>query len=277
MELFPPYSVLMSVYAKEQPGSLKASIHSMLSQTIRPSEIILVKDGKLTKPLDEVIRFFEEKEPIIKVISLSENLGLGKALNTGIQYCKNDLVARMDTDDIAMPDRCEKQLRKFMENDKLGVVGSAVAEFADQIDSINSYRRLPTAHNDIVEFAKKRNPFNHPTVMFKKSIALKAGGYQHCPFFEDYDLWIRMIKIGTECANIDEPLVYMRTSSGLFQRRGGYSYMRHMINFRSKMRKLGFITNGQFLVTVFLHGLVSLLPNHFRVFVYRRFLRTFTN
>lgn len=264
----------MSVYAKEKPEFLKESINSMLNQTVQPDEIVLVKDGELTEPLEKVIRFFAEKESTIKVVSLPQNVGLGQALNAGLEFCSHELVARMDTDDIAAADRCEKLLRQFIENEKLGIVGSAVAEFSHHADRIDSYRRMPTTHDEIVAFAKRRNPFNHPTVMFKQSIVRKAGGYQHCPFFEDYDLWVRMIMIGTECLNIDEPLVLMRTSAGLYQRRGGVSYLRHMLRFRWKLWKNGFITVAQLLVSVTIHGLVALMPNRVRAFVYRRFLRS---
>nr|WP_253187237.1 glycosyltransferase [Paenibacillus sp. GP183] len=261
----------MSVYYKENPIFFRESIKSMLHQTIRPDEIIIVKDGKLTKDLEEVISEFIN--PLIKVISLDENKGLGEALNIGMRYCSNDLIARMDTDDISKKDRCEKQLRMFSANESLSIVSSSIVEFDENINNVKTIKKLPTNHNDIIEYARKRNPFNHPAVMFKKSAVEIAGGYKHFHLFEDYYLWVRMIMNGAICANIDEPLLYMRTNSALYNRRGGCSYCKCIIKFKWYLKEIGFISAKNFLISTIAQGTVAILPNKLRMSVYKKFLR----
>ncbi|WP_110114928.1 glycosyltransferase [Bacillus sp. CGMCC 1.16541] len=267
------YSVLMSVYYKENPVFLRESVQSILNQTIKPFEIIIVKDGELTKELDNVILEFEENS-LIKIISLKENKGLGEALNVGLNYCSSELVARMDTDDISMKDRCEKQLRLFDQNKSLSIISSAVAEFEEDVNSIHSIKKIPITHEEIIRFSKKRNPFNHPAVMYKKSAVLRAGGYKHFSLYEDYYLWVRMIMDGAVCANIDEPLVYMRANENMYKRRGGFNYFKNTLNFKWHLVKLGFYTKFDFVMSALPHAIVSLLPNKARIIVYNKFLRS---
>jgi glycosyltransferase involved in cell wall biosynthesis len=266
------YSVLMSVYYKEKPAYLRESIKSMLNQTIRPFEIVIVKDGELTKELDNVLSEFQDDE-IIKIITLKENRGLGEALNVGLNNCSSELIARMDTDDISRKDRCEQQLMLFNQNKSLSIISSSVAEFDEDINKIKSFKHLPTIHEEIISFSKKRNPFNHPAVMFKKSEVEKAGGYIDFPFFEDYYLWVRMITQGANCANVKEPLVYMRANSGLYKRRGGVSYFKCIINFSLELKKIGFYSFTDFIISTLTKGSVALMPNLARRMVYKIFLR----
>ena len=267
------YSVLMSIYYKENPNYFRKSIISMLEQTIKPDEIVIVKDGQLTPELEVAIQKFKD-EPIIKIISLPQNKGLGEALNIGMQYCNNEIIARMDTDDISRKDRCEKQLTMFLENDALSIVSSSVAEFDEDPNIINAIKKLPINHKDIVKYAKKRNPFNHPAVMYKKSEVEKVGGYKRFNLFEDYYLWARMIQNGAVCANIEEPLLCMRANQSLFKRRGGWIYFKNIFQFKYHLKKIGFYTGKDFLVSALTHGLVALLPNKIRILIYKKFLRS---
>jgi glycosyltransferase involved in cell wall biosynthesis len=266
------YSVLMSIYYKENPNYFRKSVISMLEQTVKPDEIIIVKDGQLTIDLDIVIDEFKH-ESTIKIISLPENRGLGEALNIGMEHCNNEIIARMDTDDISIKDRCEKQLAMFLKNNTLSIVSSSVCEFSEDPNIINSIKRLPLNHEDIVKYAKMRNPFNHPAVMFKKSEVEKVGGYRCFNLFEDYYLWARMIQNGSVCANIEEPLVYMRANENMFKRRGGVKYFKFMIAFRWHLKKIGFCSIIDFFISLFLHGAVSLIPNKTRMLIYRLYLR----
>ena len=171
------YSVLMSVYNKEKPSYLRESIDSMVSQTEKPDEIIIVKDGPLDKELDDVIKEYKDKRPeLFVILELPENKGLGNALNKGLEISKNELVARMDTDDISLPDRCKKQLMEFEKNKNLCIVGTQINEFIDQPTEIIRSRVVPLTYDDILEFSKRRSPFNHPTVMYKKTKVLELGG-----------------------------------------------------------------------------------------------------
>lgn len=266
------YSVLMSVYHKEKPEYLRQSIISMLEQSVMPDEIVMVKDGPLTKELESVLDEFSDVE-ILRLIPLKKNVGLGKALNIGLGKCKNELIARMDTDDISKKDRCKKQLEEFRKNKSLSILSASVAEFDKDINTINNIKKLPSNHKDIVQYAKKRNPFNHPVVMYKKQAVQDVGGYKHFHLFEDYYLWARMILNGAICANIDEPLLYMRANEDMFKRRGGFSYFKSVLKFKWHMFKLGFLSFGDFVSAVAIRGIVSLVPNKIRIKIYKKFLR----
>ena len=196
------FSVLLSLYHKESPLFLRQSLTSIFTQTLLPIEVVLVEDGPLTDELYAVIKEFTSQHPELKVISLPTNRGLGKALNEGLKHCSYDLVARMDTDDIAKPDRFEKQLAIFLEHPEIDVVGAWIDEFEGEVSNVLSMRKVPEQHENILRFAKGRCPVNHPVVMFRKSAVLKAGGYKHFPLFEDYYLWVRMLMNGARFYNI---------------------------------------------------------------------------
>lgn len=215
----------MSVYFKEKPDYLYISVKSMLDQTIKPDEIILVKDGELTNELDAVIDKLSV-DPTVKVITLEKNVGLGNALNIGLEQCKNELVARMDTDDISVKDRCEKQLEYLDTHKEISVVGSSIAEFIGKPSNIVAYREVLLDHEDIVDYIKHRNPMNHPSVMYRKSDVIEAGNYQDYFLNEDYFLWVRMIEKDFKFANMDDVLVLMRTTEDTYNRRGGYKYFK---------------------------------------------------
>ena len=194
-EKLPSYSVLMSVYFKEKKDWLIQSIESMLNQTVLTDDFVLVKDGKLTDELNETISEYCEKYPdIFHIIELEKNVGLGPALAIGVKACKNELIARMDSDDISIKERCEKQLKKFQEDPELDLIGSSIAEFIDTTNNVQAYRVLPESDEEIKKFIKRRNPFGHPSVMFKKSKLLEAGNYRSYYLCEDYDMWIRMVE-----------------------------------------------------------------------------------
>ena len=184
------YTVLMSVYYKEKPDYLSLSIESMLNQTVKPDEFIIIKDGPLTPELDEVIDTFVNMHPdLFNIITNEVNLGLGLALAKGIEASKNELIARMDSDDYVVNTRCERQLEKFQEDPRLGIVGSYEAEFVDDVENVISIHRVPTEDAEIEQFMHRRCSILHPTVMYKKSAVLKSGNYQSVLLYEDYDLF----------------------------------------------------------------------------------------
>lgn len=234
------YSVLMSVYYKEEPSYFKESIDSMLSQTKLPEQIVLVKDGPLTQDLDTISDYYASIYPgIFTVVPLTENIGLGKALDEGLKYCRNDLIARMDTDDISLPDRCEKQLQVFSDNPDLSLLGTMIDEFYDNPSNIVSTRNVPTEHEEIVKFMRRRSPFNHPTVMFKKSEVIRCGGYGKFRRKQDLDLFSRMINNGCKTANINESLVLFRSNEQNFKRRRSWSYCKSYIDVQFAIWKRG--------------------------------------
>lgn len=265
--------MLTSLYIKEQPSFLKQSLDSLLSQTLQPDEIVLVKDGPLTSELDAIVSDFTKRCASLKVVALPQNQGLGRALNEGLKYCSYDLVARMDTDDIAKPDRFEKQVEVFRRNPNIDVCSAWIDEFEGEWDNVISTRRLPERHEDIVCYAQSRCPINHPVVMFKKSAVIKAGGYQHFPLFEDYFLWMRMLKSGARFYNIQESLLYFRTSSDMFKRRGGWKYAMDEYRFQKVMWNMDMISVKRFLLNVLTRFPVRIAPNQVRSWFYKKALR----
>lgn len=266
------YSVLMSVYAKEKPENLRESIKSMVEQTVEPDDFVIVCDGQLTSALYLVIDEFREKYPYINVIYCEKNKGLAAALETGLNYCKNDIVARMDSDDIAFPDRMKLQLDAFREKNA-DIVSGTVAEFDKSIDDILAYKELPKTSARIKNYAKRRNPFNHPCTAFRKQQVYMAGGYMECRWFEDYYLWLRMLRRGCKAYNIRQPLVYMRAGKGMYGRRGGFQYTLAALKFRKRMLKEGYCGFFDFIYACAGHIAVGLVPNRLRIFIYSKFLR----
>lgn len=264
----------MSVYKKENPKYLKTALDSVINQTLEPAEIVLVQDGGLTKELYKVIEEYQINYPdIFKTYALNKNQGLGKALNFGLEKCKYEIVARMDTDDIALSNRFELQIREFDNDKDLMLCGGQVAEFENTLEEITSYRKVPTEAEEIENFAKKRNPFNHMTVVFRKSKVQEVGSYKDMPYFEDYWLWARMIKAGNKTKNINQVLVYMRAGQGMIARRGGWKYLKHIYNFEKAILGLGIINYLEFLWLLAVRGFVGLVPCGVRTVFYKKILR----
>ena len=264
----------MSVYYKEKPEWLEYSIESMLKQTIFPNEFVLVEDGPLTDDLNSIITKFQKKyNNLFKIVKLKENQGLGPALKIGVEACSNEYIARMDSDDYSVPDRILKQFKKFIENPELGLVGSNVAEFEGNIKNVISFVILPEKQADIYKFSKRRCPFRHPSLLYKKSYVLKAGNYREFYLCEDYDLYVRMLSTGCKCYNIQEVLVYMRIGQDFYKRRGGYKYMKSILKFKNLQLKNGYFSLADYLKSTIPHIIVCLMPNKLRDFIYRNLLR----
>ena len=268
------FSVLMSVYYKESPEYLRQSLESIFNQTILPNEIVLIEDGELSDELYRTIdTFLTNYSSILKIVKLDVNSGLGVALSIGLSHCSYELVARMDTDDIAKPDRFEKQLAIFHRYPEIDVCSAWIDEFVNDVSSVISVRKLPEHHDDIVQFAKSRCPINHPVVMFKKSAVLAAGGYKHFPLFEDYYLWVRMILNGARFYNIQESLLYFRFSPEMIKRRGGLKYAQDEFRFLKFMYQDRFISFGQLFKSTIIRFTSRLMPNSVRLFVYKHIIR----
>lgn len=267
------YSVLMSVYHKEKPEYLRAAMNSIWEQTVKTDDFVLVCDGPLGPELDAVIAEMQDSHPELTVVRLAKNGGLGNALNEGMKHCRNDLVARMDSDDISRPDRCERQLAVFRDYPEVSIVSGVVEEFTQSTDQIDSRRVLPETHMEILDFARKRNPFNHPCVMYRKAAVEAAGGYKDFYLLEDYYLWIRMLQSDAIGYNIQEPLLWMRAGSDMYKRRSGLRYARSQKALFKYMRDTGWITTGQYIKSSAIRGASSLAPNGLREFVFKKVLR----
>ena len=268
------YSVLMSVYYKENSEYLKQAIESIQAQTFPTDDFVLVCDGPLNQELDSVIKKKQqEMKNILNVVRLKKNAGLGNALNKGIQQCKNELVARMDSDDISYPDRCEKQLMVFNTYPEISVCSGIVEEFATNPKVVESRRVPPETQEEIREFAKVRNPFNHPCVMYKKPDVEDVGSYKDFYLLEDYYLWVRMIMAGYQGYNLQEPLLHMRAGTDMYMRRGGLKYAKTQEKLFRFMKNNGFISKGQYIKNCVIRGESSLAPNWLRKFVFEKVLR----
>lgn len=272
------YTVLMSVYYKEQPQYLEMAIQSVLSQTIKPDEFIVVKDGQLSAQLNAVIDKFNKKCPgLFTIIENETNLGLGPALRKGVEISRNELIARMDSDDYSVPTRCEKQLKVFEDNPEIGMVGSFEAEFINKIENVVSIHKVPEKSEEIKKFMKRRCAVLHPTVIFKKSEVLRAGNYQEKSIYavyEDYDLFARMVfDANVKCYNIQSPLYYIRTSEDFYARRGGLPYAKTVLRFKWNLFRKRNIALWDFFVSGFGQAFVCLLPNKLREKFYLKFLR----
>ena len=216
------FSVLMSVYAKENPDHFRLALKSNLTdQTRKPSEMILVCDGPLTDALDAVIDEFTSQYPdILKVHRLPQNGGLGKALNFGLEKCTHDLVARADSDDINAPERFEVQIDYLEKHPEIDILGSHIDEFEEDWLTPGRVKYMPLDHSSLVKMAKSRNPINHMTVVFRKATVVSVDSYLHLPYVEDYYLWVRAIANGAVLATIDAVLVHARVGNGMLRRRG---------------------------------------------------------
>ena len=267
------FSVLMSIYKAEKPSYLIMSLNSVLNQTLQASEIIIVEDGPLTTDLYAILDEFESKNPIIRRLRLSENHGLGYALCEGLKYCRYELVARMDTDDICKPNRFEVQVEFMEKNYEVDVLGTWIDEFFDVKENIVSIRKVPEGSKGLYEFGKKRNPMNHPTVMFRKSSVLKAGSYQTCMLLEDYYLWVKMLKMGMVFYNIQESLLYFRLSHDIYKRRGGLKYAITEVKFQIELHKIGYLTIFETIRNIASRFFVRVMPVCIRRRIYRRLLR----
>lgn len=264
----------MSVYRKEKAEYLKLALDSVINQTLTPDEIVLVQDGKLTEKLYAVIEEYKQKYPVIfKTYALKQNQGLGKALNYGMEKCSNELIARMDTDDIAEPNRFKLQVQEFIKDKELALCGGQIAEFADSPNEITGYRNVPLTQDKILKFCKKRNPFNHVTVMFKKQAVQNVGDYQHMPYFEDYWLWARMLKTGYKAKNIDNMLVKVRAGQDMIARRGGWEYVKCITKFEKALYEIGIINFFDLLIYTVLRSIVAVIPESLRLCIYKWKLR----
>ena len=255
-----PFSVLLPVYFKENPEYFSNTLFSIWeSQNLKPTEIVIVKDGPLTKELDEVIISHSRISPI-KCISLEKNYGLGIALAKGLEACTNEIIARMDSDDIAQPDRFEKQVNFLANHPECDIIGSNIAEFNQSEQDVVSYRNVPEQTDEIASFAKRRNPMNHMSVVFRKQAVIDAGNYIPFSGYEDYYLWIRMLQNGSKFYNIQENLILARIGNDMLARRQGKKFFIQEFKLQKEFYRIGFINQFGYMVNLCLRAIPRLFP-----------------
>ena len=271
--IYPSFSVLMSVYKKEQPDYLDEALTSIEQQTVTPNEIVLVEDGPISTDLKRVI--LKHKKVFgkgFKDVVSKKNQGLGVSLRLGTKYISNKWIARMDSDDISVPNRFELQLKEVVKNPDISIIGGQVMEFEGTPAHIVGYRHVPLSDSDIRDYVKWRNPFNHPTVMINKKVLCDVGGYVSFSNLEDYYLWAKIILNKYHVTNLDQVLVYMRADEGMYKRRGKianitvfyklrkFLWQNRMINYRQRIL-------GDILMTINI-----VMPSSLRKFVYQKYL-----
>ena len=267
-------SVIMSIYSKDRPEYLGGAIESIISQTRLPDEIVVVKDGPLTDELSHIIKRWQKEHPgLFKVVSLSENCGLGIALQEGLKACSYDIVARMDADDISCPDRFEKQLKLLQENPDVAVVSSWMACFEDNPDNIVFIRQMPQKPEDISRIARFRNPVLHPPAMFRRSEVEAVGGYTDRKRNQDYHLWARMLLNGSKITCIPETLYKFRCNSNFFRRRTSLQHLISMVKLQKEFLKMGFISFPRYILNIIVRITTYVLPIAMTRFVRTRLLR----
>ena len=269
-----PFSVAMSVYKNDNAEFFDRALKSITEeQTVKPSEIVLVVDGPVGDEINQVIEKYSSAYGIFNVVRLEQNGGLGNALKLAVENSSNELIARMDSDDVSLPTRFEKQLQ-LMEQTGADVVGGFMTEFIDSEDNIVGMRQVPLENEDIKRDMKKRCAMNHVTVMYKKSAVLACGGYLDWHYNEDYYLWIRMLLNGATFGNSQDVFVNVRVGKEMYQRRGGWKYFKSEKGLQKYMKKNKIIGFGTYFMNVTKRFIVQvLMPNRLRGWVFKKFAR----
>lgn len=268
------FSVLMSVYRNDKREYVEETIKSIWdNQTLKPDEIVLMVDGPVPDELDSYVRELSAKDTF-KVYWQEENQGLGKTMSNGVLKCTNELIARMDSDDIALPDRFEKQVKYLTENPDISIVGGQISEFIDTPENIVGYRKVPPSSDDCRAYYRDRDPLNHMTVMFRKSDIIASGNYQHWYLDEDTYLWGRVLKKGFKIANLQDVLVNVRSGKDMYARRGGWKYFKSDTAILKWKRENGFLGFGRYLYNCLIRFTVQvMMPNKLRGFIFKKLLR----
>lgn len=254
---YPKFSVLSSIYIKESIDNFFDYVKSLEASTLIPNEVVLVYDGEVSEAIKTYVANYDGILRI-KVVKLKQNKGLGLALREGLKNCSYSYVARLDTDDICQPDRFEKQIVKLHTKERLSVLGGSVIEFT-KIANEERLRTPPLAIEEIEKVIRYKNPMNHTTVMFRKQDVLSVGSYRDIKFYEDYDLWLRMIKAGFVLEN--DNCVYARfRSDGMLQRRFGFDMFRYEVSFLKQGLRDNLLSKSRFVSLYFLRALPRLLP-----------------
>lgn len=271
---YPPFSVLMAVYAKDNPAWIAQALDSVLHNTVPPAEIVVVQDGPVPPEISRVLAGYRAKYPRIKPVVLEQNRGLGIALQKGLEACSCELVARMDADDISLPERFEKQLACFVQTPDLAVLGGTIEEVDAETLHLIAIRRVPQTDEQCRKFLKTRSPFNHVSVMFKKNLILQVGNYQPFHLMEDYYLWARCAAQHFKMGNMSSILVRVRVNAAMYGRRGGWEYFKSNVALSAALRRLGLISWPVYLFNLAVRFTVQVaMPNFLRSLFYKKILR----
>jgi glycosyltransferase involved in cell wall biosynthesis len=268
-------SLLLPVWAGDRPDYLTAAFTSSVQEQTRPpDQVVIVRDGPVAPALAATIDELAATSPVpVEVVTLPRNIGLGPALDAGLAACTHDVVARMDADDLSLPHRFAVQMPIIEAGHDL--VGAGLVEFGAHAEDLVGTRTPPTDAADIAERARFADPFNHPTVVYRREVVRAVGGYTDFALMEDYLLWAKMLVAGARVANVAEPLVRYRVGAGAYARRGGLAQLRAELRLQWKFRRIGFTTWAQFLRNVAVRGAYRLVPERVRRTLYRKVIATY--
>lgn len=267
------YSVLMSVYAGEQAEFFKKSVDSMLSQTLPTDDFVLVCDGELTAELDELVERYEAENSCFHVLRLDKKAGTGGCANEGLALCKNEYIVKMDSDDIALPNRCEVSMKYLAKHPETDILGAFIEEFDSESGEYIATKKTPQSHEEIMRYARRRNPFNNQTLVYKRSAAQEIGGYSDIKRCEDYDFVVRMLASGAKGRNIGRVLVRYRVTKGNYERRKNWANTRSFIKVRWRIHKMGFSSFMDFLVPTMMQLVIFIMPARLTGAIYKKLLR----
>lgn len=268
------YSVLTTVYTKEEPEFLRASIESMLGQTVLTNDYVVVKDGPLTEALDAVLDEYARLYDFFHIVALPENVGLGAALRAGLSACKNDLVARLDSDDLSLPNRCELQLKAFAADSDLVIVGTDMYEFNNNPDEILARKVMPHTPEELYRYGKRRNAFNHSSVMYRKSVIEAHGSYSTMRRSQDVELFSKILYHNCKCINIDQPLIKFRCGDTRVQRKKSWRNVKSDLTIFWGIHKMGYSSFGDYLYVLAIQLGFYILPEKLAGYLYRKLFRS---
>jgi len=268
------YSVLLSIYAGADPAHLRESVGSMMRQSVLPGDFVLVCDGPLTAALEACVAEFQAQWPgVMQVVRLPENVGIGAAANAGLPYCREEIIVKMDADDISLPDRCARQLACFAADPSLAIVGGDIEEFSEEDGRVLSVRSVPRTHEEILRFARRRAPFNNQTIAYKKQAALAAGGYADLRRCEDYEFTVRLLQNGARACNLPVVLVRYRLGQDHFRRRKSWENTKAFWQVHRRLYQTGFSGLWDYWIPCAAQLLLFLLPWPVTAWFYQRLLR----
>lgn len=267
-------SVVLPTYGGDDPDALREAIESLVSQTRQPDELLIIRDGPVPAANQTVLDEFDTTYSFFRVIAFEDNQGRAIARATGLEQCRGDFVAMMDSDDISLPTRLEQQENFLRENPAVDLVGAQLLEFDPETGEEVGIRSLPTDHEAISNLAKTRSPVSQSTVMARRKAILDAGNYRDVDRMEDYGLWVRMLVNGAQFANLPDILVKARTGEGMYERRAGWEYAREEVRIQREFVGLGFISSVTAIRNIAFRVPIRFVPNVVRAYAYNVLFRT---
>lgn len=273
-----PFSLLLPVYENDDPSQFTSAFSSSVTaQSLPPDEVVIVQDGAIPDALEKAVKVAVASTNVpVVYVRIPERGGLANALTAGLAACTNDIVARMDADDVSLSSRFERQLAKMHEG--FDLVGTGMLEFTDDTSEVVGRRTPPTGAANIARYARFHDPFNHPTVMYRKDAVQRAGGYEDIGLMEDYWLFARMIHSGARVENLPDALLMYRIGAGAYSRRGGHRQFHAEVSLQRALRSIRFTTRAQFCRNIAVRGIYRFIPVAVRTRLYRSFIaRDFKN